>query len=164
MASESAAMVVSNHGGYSRGEGIPALPTTPATNLPGRFQISVGPGDILPHYPRRASKMPILDNCSATSCSSIKVSFRAMKLGSNAHNKHIYRCARAMALWLQCNWWCNSLLFHCPKIAGKKYASPINNIWGNPSKNSYPRYMAYTWCWGAGGLQKWRGGCNNQQF
>src|SRR5210317_1280524 len=90
MASKSAAMVLSNHGGYIRGESIPALPTNPATNPPGRFSIAVGAGDILQHYPRRASKMPILGYCSAPSCSSIMVSVRAMKLGSRAHNEHIY--------------------------------------------------------------------------
>ena len=40
--------------------------------------------------------------CSAPSCSSIMVSVRAMKLGSNAHNEHIYGCARETFQW-RCN-------------------------------------------------------------
>ena len=43
--------------------------------------------------------MPILGYCSAPSCSSIMVSVRAMKLGSNAHNERIYGCARETFQW-----------------------------------------------------------------
>ena len=130
MASKSSAMVLSNHGGYIRGKSIPALPTNPATNPPGQFQIAVSAGDILPHYSQRAPKMPILGYCSATSCSSIMVSFRAMKLGSNAHNEHIYGCARAIFQW-RCD--CNATddathFFFTLQNCREKYASPINNI------------------------------------
>ena len=146
MASKSSAMVLSNHGGYIRGKSIPALPTNPATNPPGRFSIGIGVRVILQHYPRRASKMPILDNWAAPSCPSIMVSVRAMKLGSNAHNEHSYGCARAILQWhyhyIATDDSSHSL-FHSPKIAGKNLHPPSIIFEVTPQKI----HIRAIWCY-----------------